>query len=176
MGKTVDKLVIKIAEPQKRANIFDFCWARPVFDAGNFYQVHASHPLFKNYPQVIDTGDVKTAFGEFDKEAVLCEEVQYVMYCINMVGNGRAGTDNDVVHVDMDYGSLCGVAVNDRTENVVHHSLKGCRRVCEAKIHNHGFPNAKTGLECRFPLVSIADVDIVIPPSDVEGGKNEQVS
>ena len=70
MGKTADKLVVKIAEPQKGADIFDFCWGGPVLDARNFYQVHASHPLFKHYPQVINVGNMEVTFRKFDKEVV----------------------------------------------------------------------------------------------------------
>ena len=38
----------------------------PVFDARNFYQVHASHPLFKDYPQVIDTWGVEDALLQLE--------------------------------------------------------------------------------------------------------------
>ena len=102
MGKTVNELVVKIAEAQKGADIFDLCWGGPVFDARNFYWDHASHPLFKNYPQVINTGNMKMAFGQFDEEVVRGEEVEGVMDSGNVVLDSGTGANNDVIHVNTD--------------------------------------------------------------------------
>ena len=65
MGKTTDELVVKIAKAQEGADVFDFCWDGPVFNAGNFYRVHASPPLFKNYPQCHNTYDFLFFFTLF---------------------------------------------------------------------------------------------------------------
>ena len=83
-------------------DVFDFCWGRPGFDTGNFYWVHASHPLFKNYPQVIDARDMKTALGELDKQVMRGKKVQGVMHHCNVVSDGGASTDDDIIHVDTD--------------------------------------------------------------------------
>ena len=116
---------------------------------------------------------MKAALGEFDEEVVLCKKVENVMHGINMIGDRRTSANDDVIHVDVDHHPMQGMSVDEGMENVVHHSLKGCRRVGEAEVHNHGFPNTKTGLERHFPLVSVADMDVVIPPPDVKGGKDE---
>jgi hypothetical protein len=47
---------------------FDWCW--PIFNACDFYRVHACHPLFNDYPQLIDTWCVKEAFLWFEVEVM----------------------------------------------------------------------------------------------------------
>ena len=54
MGKTLDEGAIKIAKAQKWLYIFDLGRRWPLLDARNFDGVYASHPLLKDYPQVID--------------------------------------------------------------------------------------------------------------------------
>ena len=65
------------------------------------------------------------------------------------------------------------MTVNEGAENVVHHGLEGGGGVSKSKVHDHGFPDAKIGLKCCFPLVAITDTDVVIPPLDIESGENE---
>ena len=76
------------------------------------------------------------------------------------------GEDKDVVHIDDD-PSFAGF----KYEEVVHHKLKGGRRVAESKKHYGGFKESFVGFEGRFPLISIFDTDIVISPSDVQFGE-----
>ena len=124
MGKASDELTVKIAESQERSDILDFGWCWPILNARNFYRVHASHPLFKNYPQVIDTRNMETAFGELDEQVVFGEEVQGVVYCGNMVSECGASTDDDVIHVHTDDRPVQCVSVNEGTKDVVHHGLE----------------------------------------------------
>ena len=53
-------------------------------------------------------------------------------------------------------------------EDGVHHGLKGRGGVGESKEHYIWFEQSLVGDEGCFPLVSIFDVDIVVPPSDIE--------
>jgi hypothetical protein len=62
MGESLNKRTVKIAKPKKRAYILNFGWCGPVFDAHNFYRFHVCHPLFNDYPQVINAGGMKCAF------------------------------------------------------------------------------------------------------------------
>src|ERR1700735_1677542 len=71
VGKTPDESAIKIAETQKRTNILDFDRRWPVFDACNLDRIHASHPLFKDYPQVIYSRGMENALLWFEVEVVV---------------------------------------------------------------------------------------------------------
>ena len=46
--------------------------------------------------------------------------------------------------------------------------MEGCGGVCEAKEHDHRFEEALIRLEHSLPLVAIAHVNIVIPPTDIQ--------
>src|SRR5258707_1100874 len=70
MGESSNEGAVKVAKAQKRAYVPDLGWRWPVLDARNFNGVHTSHPFFKNYPQVIDTGRVESAFFGFEVEVV----------------------------------------------------------------------------------------------------------
>jgi len=60
------------------------------------------------------------------------------------------GEDKDVVHVDDD-PSFTGF----KYEEVIHHRLKGGRRVAESEEHYSGFEESFVGFEGRFPLISM---------------------
>jgi hypothetical protein len=62
MCKSPDKRPVKIAKPEKRAYVLYSSGYRPILDSCDFYGVHACHPLFNDYPQVINAGGVECAF------------------------------------------------------------------------------------------------------------------
>ena len=77
------------------------------------------------------------------------------------------GGDEEVIHVD-DEPSL-----NDHIlEWVVHEPLEGSGGVTEAEEHDCWFKQFFVGDEDRFPLVSILNMNVVVPPSDVKFGKD----
>ena len=47
--------------------------------------------------------------------------------------------------------------------------------ITESKEHDGGFIKAKGGNECGLPLVLLMDLDVVIPPSNIEFGKQSGV-
>ena len=53
----------------------------------------------------------------------------------------------------------------------IHHRLEGSRGVREAEEHDRWFEQSLVRDKRGFPLVAISDSDIVVPPSDVEFGK-----
>ena len=116
-------------------NVLNFfqCW--PVFDACNFNQVHASHPLFKDYPQVIDTGDVEKTFLQFEVQIVFSCQGQDVMdssSVIVVIGVGGCGY---IIHVNM-YGSTQKFMLSyNGAKDMIHHCLEGHRGIGEAKKH-----------------------------------------
>jgi hypothetical protein len=84
---------------------------RPVLDARDLNRVHASHPLFKDYPQVINTRGVEDALLWFEVEVVIQGDLKNVGNCRD-VGSMCAGWRHEcfggdcyVVHVDSDHGT-----------------------------------------------------------------------
>ena len=118
---------------------------------------------------------METTLGEFDKEIMHSEKVQSVMYGGHMVGDSRACTYDDIIHVDADDRATQSMLVNEGVENVVHHRLERGGWIGESKVHDHGFPNTKAGFESHLPLITIIDVNVIVPPSDIKGVKDEQV-
>jgi hypothetical protein len=51
---------------------------------------------------------------------------------------------------------------------MVHHGLEGGWGVGEAEKHHHRFEQSSVCFECGLPLVAVAYVDVVIPPSDIQ--------
>src|SRR5580692_5307540 len=98
--------MVKVAETEERVYIFHCFWCRPVFDARNFDRVHASHPLFKDYPQVIDTRGMEDTFLRFEVEVVIKGDLKNVGDRCNVSGMSVGwsyeglGGDRYVVHVD----------------------------------------------------------------------------
>src|ERR1700761_1771155 len=74
-GKSPDKCAIKVAKTQKRTNVLDLVWRGPVFDRRDFNGVHACHPLFKDYPQVIDARGMENAFFRFEVQVVFYSQL-----------------------------------------------------------------------------------------------------
>jgi hypothetical protein len=56
MCESSNKRPVKIAESEERTYVLNFGWCGPIFDSRNFNGVHACHPLFNDYPQVINAG------------------------------------------------------------------------------------------------------------------------
>jgi hypothetical protein len=51
---------------------------------------------------------------------------------------------------------------------MVHHGLKGRRGVREAEEHDHRLKQSSVRLESGLPLVTIADANVVVSPTDIE--------
>ena len=93
--------MIKVAKSKKRTNVLDLIWLWPVFDSHNFDRVNISHPLFKDYPQVIDTRGVEDAFFRFEIKVVFGGEGEYIAHGGSVIGVGRAHSNGYIVHVKM---------------------------------------------------------------------------
>ena len=72
----------------------------------------------------MNAGNVETTFGEFNEQVVCSEEVQGVMHRGDVVSERGAGTDDDVVHINVDDHSMQCMLVNKGMENMVHHCLE----------------------------------------------------
>ena len=57
-------------------------------------------------------------------------------------------------------------------EGVVHEMLEGGQGVGHPKEHYEGFKESSVCCKCSFPLVSVFDMHVVVPPTDVELGED----
>ncbi|KAI0289615.1 hypothetical protein B0F90DRAFT_1657115 [Multifurca ochricompacta] len=76
----------------------------------------------------------------------------------------------DIIHVHHYFTSEDKVA-----EDVVHHGLKGGRRVGEAKEHDVWFKESLIGFKRRFALISFLNSDVIVSPSDIHFGEHRLV-
>jgi hypothetical protein len=60
--KSSNERPVKIAKSKKRLDILNFSWHWPILNSSDFDGVHACHPLFNDYPQVINARDMEGAF------------------------------------------------------------------------------------------------------------------
>ena len=79
-----------------------------------------------------------------------------------MEGDVR-GVDEEIIHIDDKPFFGDHVA-----EGVIHKSLKSGGGVGKPKEHDGGFKESFVGDEGRFPLVTILDSYVVVPPPDVK--------
>src|ERR1700761_5528249 len=97
-----DESTIKVAKTQKRTNVLDLVWRGPVFDGCDFDRVHRCHPLFKDYPQVINARGVEDAFFWFEVEVVVSGKLENVRDGCVMISVTSTGGNSDVVHINTD--------------------------------------------------------------------------
>ena len=86
-----------------------------------------SHPLFKNYPQVIDAQDVEKVLLQFEVQVAFGSNGQNVTDCPRMVPIGGLGGDSYVIHVNANRSAQQFMLSYDRAKDVVHHCLKRSR-------------------------------------------------
>ncbi len=86
MGKAFDEMAVKIEKAYCPLYFSDVFGHWPCVYASNFYRVHACHPLFKDYPQVIHGGHMEKAFLWFEVEIVFEGNLKDVVDCCNMIG------------------------------------------------------------------------------------------
>ena len=72
----------------------------------------------------------------------------------------------DVVHVDNE-PSFC----DHVSKGQVYEGLEGWWQVALDKRHDQGFIETIGCDECGLPLISLLDVDVVIPPSNIHLGE-----
>ena len=82
------------------------------------------------------------------------------------VGFGVRGGDEEVVHID-DEPSFSDHVL----EGVIHESLECGRGIAKAEEHDGGFEESFVGDEGRLPLVTIFDMDVVVPLTDIKLGE-----
>ncbi len=143
-----------------------WCW--PVFYACDFYWVHACHPLFKDYPQVIHGGCMEHALLRLEVEVMSLHDLGYITDCCYMSGHICSCCDAYVIHVYLDGSSLEFVLHDDVLEDVVHHGLKCSWGIYEFKIHDCWLKKSILCLESCLLLVTLFYSYVVVPPSNVQ--------
>ena len=68
-----------------------------------------------------------------------------------------------VVHIDFE------PSLSDHvSKDMIHECLKSWRSVTKTKEHHSGFKEAERSDECRFPLVFLLNMNVVIAPSNIK--------
>ena len=156
-----------IAEDSQRGSYFfgRFQRAGPLGDARNLTRIDTKGFAIEQEPQVFHPCLFKGALLGFEKEGFLFEEIENVVYYLSMEGGVIRSGDQDVVHVNENH---IGVFEFKGSEDAVHHTLEGCGSITLPEEHDHRFEESEGRFERRLPLVAVSDVDVVVPPSDVE--------
>src|SRR6266702_2417871 len=168
MGKALNERVVKIEESKNFLDFHDVCWCRPGFNSSTFYWVHACHPLFKDYPQVIHGWCMECALLWFKVQFVVFCDAKNIAHHGNMCFHIGTCCNPDVVHVYADCCALWFMFQYDILVDMVHHHLKCGWQVCKAKVHNHGFIEAISHLEGCFIFISFPDSNIIVPPMNIK--------
>ena len=168
MSESSDKGSVEVAETQKRADVLNFGWPRPVSYPLYFYWVHACHPLFNDYPQIIHLWRMEDTLFWFEEQVVPHCKLQYFHYAFDVVVKVGAGGDCHIIHVFANICSQWFPFVYYWPKNPTHHRLKHGWRVTETKEHHRWFPQPIFHLECRLVFVAFLDPYVVVSPSDVQ--------
>ena len=78
--------------------------------------------------------------------------------------------DEDIIQVD-DYVSF----VQEVTEDLIHETLEGSRRIAETEGHGGWLEETPVGAEGCLPLVSFLDPDVIVAPAYVQLGEEPGV-
>src|SRR6266702_2468393 len=167
MGEAFNEGSVKIEKaycPLYFCDVFG-CWPRVY--ACDFYRVHACHPLFKDYPQVIHGRCMECTFLWFEVKVVVECALENGPDRGYMSGHVGACRNADVIHVYSYSGSPEFVFENRVSKDVVHHSLKCCQGIGESEVHDCGLKESIPCFERSLSLISFLYAYVVIPPSDV---------
>jgi len=137
----------------------------PVVDGHKFDRVHQNLTFTNNQPEVFCLGCAKDAFLQFDAELVLAQMLENQPNMRDVFVQ-VSRVHHEVVHVD-DEPSFRKVV----SEDIIHECLKGRLRVALAEEHNCRFVEPVRSSESGLPLVGLLNLNIVIPPPDIEFGE-----
>ena len=170
VGIVRDESSIEVGETKERANVFHLSWCRPIRDAVEFDRIHGQLAGFHDHAEVFYLVSGEFAFLEFQMKVQFSHVLQDALRAFLMEG-GVGGVDEEIIHVDNEpsFG-------NHIPEGVVHETLERGRGVGESKEHHRGFEEPSVGDEGGLPLVSVLDPYVIVPPSDVELGKDLSIS
>ena len=88
-----------------------------------------------------------------------------------LMEGGVGGVDEEIIHID-DEPSFG----NHVAEGVIHELLKGSRGVGEPEEHHGRFEESFVGDKGCFPLMTVFDPYVVVPPPNVEFSEDLGIS
>ena len=157
-----DELMIEVGKAKEGVYILDFGRGWPGHNAIKLDWIHHKLTRFHNHPEIFDFEEVELAFLKLKMKIEFGHSLENTMGLLSMSCWIRGG-DEEVVHVN-DKPSFS----NHTSEQVIHELLECDKGVTEIKEHDHQFEESLVGDEGYFPLVTIFDVDIVIPPANIK--------
>ena len=165
MGEPLNETMVEVSKAQEGLYFLLVIWHWPFRNPCNLYRVHLRLSMRDDEAQVFDLGLCKLTLVVSEIEFVLSESFQY-QACDSVVLFHRFCKDEDVIQVDTDY-----TLGDEILENDIHHGLEGGRAVSETEEHHQRFKESSVGAECGLPFITFLDVDIVVPPVDIELGE-----
>src|SRR6266702_5968572 len=104
--KVFDEWAIKIVEPYKFLYFHDVFRYWPSVNSSNFYWVHACHPLFKDYPQVIHRWHMERALLWFEVQVMFFCDTKDILHHCYMICHVSPCCDTNIVQIVVPCG-LC---------------------------------------------------------------------
>ena len=165
VGVIRDETSVEVGKAKERSNILDFLGGGPAGDTVQLYGIHGKLTRFDNHAEVFYFGSGEATFLQFEVEVQFRHALEDVFGAFT-VSFFVGGEDKKVVHIN-DKPSF-GDHV---TERVVHESLEHGGGVGKPEEHYRWFEEAFMCNESGLPLVTVLDVDVVVPPADVKLSK-----
>ena len=157
-----DKLMIEVGKAEEGSHILDFGRGWPGSNAIKFDRVHGKLTRFHDHSEVLDFRDVKLAFFKFQIEVELSHPLEDMVDLLG-VGCWVWRGDEEVIHIDNQLSFSDHVS-----ERVIHESLEYSGGVTQTKEHDCWFEKSFVCDKSHLPLMTIFDVDIVVPLLNIE--------
>src|SRR6266702_1910913 len=102
MCESLHEGAVKVEKAHHFSYFGDICQCGPCVDPHNFYWVHACHPLFKDYPQVIHGWRMEKAFFRFEVEVMFFRHAKNILNGSDMSHHIGSCSDANIIHIDAD--------------------------------------------------------------------------
>src|ERR1700761_3533572 len=86
-------------------DVLDLVRHGPIFYSCDFDGIHASHPLFKDYPQVINAWGMEDAFFQLEIEIMFGSESKDITNGSCMPVDSGTGSNGYIIHVNANRGA-----------------------------------------------------------------------
>ncbi|KIO00963.1 hypothetical protein M404DRAFT_151479 [Pisolithus tinctorius Marx 270] len=153
VGVVINELSIEICETKERLDVSHLLRLRPVADCLNLLSGHGETGGRKDITEELDGVGVKLALLWLGIKTMLSKVAEYLYY-------------------------MFAVRLHHVRKDAINKPLEGCRRISQTEWHyplEYLFPTPPlirtiTSVECRFPFISICDVDQMIGMAEVDLG------
>ena len=161
-GIVRDEPTVEVGKVKEQSYILNFGWGGPGSDAVEFDWVYDELTRFYNHSKVFYLRDVELTLLELQVKVESCHALEDMMGPF-LVDFWVGGGNEEVVHIDDEPSFSDHVS-----KQVVHEPLECGGGVAKTKEHDGGFKESLVGDEGHLPLMTIFDVDVVVPPTNIK--------